>query len=66
MDRIGMWQPLAGWMGHAAPFEFTADYRPAAGVTRFACGTPSVLALAALECGLDTVLAAEQFGGMVA
>ena len=27
-DRF--WQPLAGWWGHAAPFEFTPDYRPAA------------------------------------
>ena len=60
------WQPLAGWLGHARPFEFTADYRPAAGITRFICGTPPVLSLAALECGLDSVLAAEPFGGMPA
>ena len=58
------WQPLAGWLGHAAPFEFTPDYQPAAGITRFICGTPPVLSLAALECGLDSVLAAEPFGGM--
>ncbi len=60
------WQPLAGWMGHAAPFEFTPDYRPAAGITRYLCGTPPLLSLAALECGVDTVLAAEPFGGMAA
>ena len=60
------WQPLAGWLGHAAPFEFTPDYRPAAGITRFICGTPPVLSLAALECGIDSVLAAEPFGGMPA
>ena len=60
------WQPLAGWLGHAAPFEFTPDYQPAAGITRFICGTPPVLSLAALECGLDSVLAAEPFGGMPA
>ncbi len=59
-------QPLSGWMGHAAPFEFTPDYRPAAGITRYLCGTPSVLGLAALECGVDTVLAAEPLGGMAA
>jgi len=53
------WQPLAGWMGHAAPFEFTTDYRPAPGIARYLCGTPPVLSLAALECGVDTVLAAD-------
>jgi kynureninase len=58
------WQPLAGWLGHAAPFDFTPDYRPAAGITRYVCGTPPVLSLAALECGVDTVLAAQPWGGM--
>lgn len=66
MDREAIWQPLAGWMGHAAPFEFSHDYRPAPGIARFACGTPAVLSLAALECGVDSVLAAEPFGGMAA
>ena len=60
------WQPLAGWLGHAAPFEFTPDYRPAAGISRYVCGTPPVLSLAALECGVDTLLAAQPLGGMAA
>ena len=60
------WQPLAGWMGHAAPFEFTPGYRPAEGITRYLCGTPPLLSMAALECGVDTVLAAEPLGGMAA
>jgi kynureninase len=64
VDRF--WQPLAGWIGHAAPFEFTTGYRPAAGIARYLCGTPAVLSLAALECGVDTVLAAEPLGGMAA
>jgi kynureninase len=64
VDRF--WQPLAGWIGHAAPFEFTPGYRPAAGITRYLCGTPPILSLAALECGVDTVLAAEASGGMPA
>ncbi|MCV2352003.1 kynureninase [Paucibacter sp. Y2R2-4] len=60
------WQPLSGWLGHAAPFQFTTDYQPAAGIKRYICGTPAMLSLAALECGVDTVLAAEPFGGMAA
>jgi kynureninase len=66
MDAEDLWQPLAGWMGHAAPFAFTSGYRPARGITRFLCGTPSPIALAALDCGVDTLLAAEPLGGMPA
>jgi kynureninase len=46
--------PLQGWMGHAQPFAFTDDYQPAPGITRFLTGTPPILALAALDAGLDT------------
>ena len=60
------WQPLSGWIGHAAPFEFTPGYRPATGISRYLCGTPAMLSLAALECGVDTLLAAEPLGGMAA
>jgi len=66
MDRAGWRQPLSGWLGHAAPFEFTPDYRPGAGMSRFICGTPPMLSLAALECGVDTVLAAQPYGGLTA
>jgi len=64
VDRF--WQPLAGWWGHATPFEFTPDYRPAPGITRYQCGTQPMISLAALECGVDTLLAAEANGGMAA
>jgi len=47
--------PLSGWMGHAAPFEFETRYRPAAGTARLHCGTPPVLSLAALECGIQVM-----------
>jgi kynureninase len=46
--------PLQGWMGHAEPFAFVDDYRPAAGILKFLTGTPSILAMAALEAGIDT------------
>lgn len=46
--------PLPGWMGHANPFEFASSYTAAPGINRFLTGTPSILALAALEAGLST------------
>lgn len=45
--------PLTGWMGHAAPFDFGDAYMPGDGITRFLCGTPPILGLAALEASLD-------------
>ncbi|WP_419957017.1 kynureninase [Qipengyuania algicida] len=48
-------QPLTGWMGHSAPFEFSDDYSPASGVDQMLCGTPPILGLAALEVGVDLV-----------
>ncbi len=60
------WQPLAGWWGHAAPFAFTPDYQPAPGITRYLCGTQPILSMTELECGLDTLLAAQPLGGMAA
>ena len=66
MDREGLRQPLSGWLGHAAPFEFAPTYRPAAGIDRFVCGTPPILAMRALECGLEVFGEAEAFGGMAA
>jgi kynureninase len=66
LQRDSWRPPLAGWFGHADPFAFTTEYRPAAGVGRFLCGTPPILSLAALECGVDTVCAARAFGGAAA
>ncbi len=60
------WQPLSGWMGHAAPFTFKPGYEPADGIGRFLCGTPAVLSLTALDCGVDTLHAADDLGGMAA
>ena len=46
--------PLPGWFGHEAPFEFSGDYHPAEGIARFQTGTPPILAMAALDEGLKT------------
>lgn len=47
-------QPLFGWFGHAAPFAFETAYQPKVGIDRFLVGTPPVLSMAALDCGLAT------------
>lgn len=48
-----IFNPLTGWLGHAQPFAFTDQFEPAPGIRRQIAGTPSVLALMALECGVD-------------
>ena len=46
-------QPLTGWWGHAAPFAFEKDYRPADNIWQTLTGTQPILSLSVLECGLD-------------
>jgi len=53
-------QPLSGWMGHDAPFAFDDDYRPAPGIDRHLCGTPSVLGMSALEVGAGISASADR------
>ncbi len=54
--------PLYGWFGHRDPFAFDTGYTPAEGVGRFQCGTPPILALAALDAALDAFEGVELFG----
>lgn len=49
---------IQGWLGHAAPFEFDPDYRPAPGIRRFRDGTPPILSMLAAEAGIDLLLEA--------
>jgi kynureninase len=44
---------LSGWWGHAAPFAFDLDYRPAPGIIRNQCGTQPILSMTALDAALD-------------
>lgn len=44
---------LAGWWGHASPFEFQQSFRPADGIDRFTVGAPPIISLTALEAGVD-------------
>ncbi len=46
---------LRGWMGHADPFGFSPDWKPASGQRRFVTGTPQVPSLAAALPGYNMV-----------
>lgn len=52
--QAGFPMMLSGWLGHATPFEFIPAYQPAPDIARFQCGTPSILALRALQEGVAT------------
>lgn len=45
-------QPLSGWMGHNAPFEFSPDYTPDRSIKQNLCGTPGVIGMSILEASL--------------
>jgi kynureninase len=45
--------PIPGWMGHSDVFAMGPEYSPAPGVRRFMTGTPSAVALAAVDCGVE-------------
>lgn len=47
-------QPLAGWMGHRAPFSFAPEYEAANDIKQFLAGTPPVLSMSVLDAALET------------
>jgi kynureninase len=52
--------PLAGWMGHVAPFAFDREYRPAPGINRQLAGSPPILSMLALEVAIDLWLRVDE------
>ncbi len=48
-------QPVWGWLGRRDPFAMEPGYEPVDGVRAFLSGTPPILALHALEPGLELV-----------
>jgi kynureninase len=50
--------PIWGWFGHKAQFNFGLDYQAAPGLNRFLVGTPPMLSLAAVETGVELMLEA--------
>ena len=50
--------PIQGWFGQRSAFEFGLDYAPAPGIGRFLAGTSPILALAAVEPGVDLLIEA--------
>jgi kynureninase len=49
-------QPLTGWLGHANPFEFGLDYKPAQGIRQWRASSPPILGLVAMEAGIDDLI----------
>jgi len=45
----GLRPALAGWLGHAAPFDMDLTYRPAMAAERLRVGTPAILQLSVLQ-----------------
>jgi kynureninase len=50
--------PIWGWFGHRAQFDFAQGYEPAPDMRRFQTGTPPILSLSVVEPGIDLVLEA--------
>ncbi len=46
-------QPLQGWMGHHAPFDFEPSYKACDGIGQFLSGTPPIISLSVLDAAMD-------------
>jgi len=52
-------QPLTGWFGHEAPFDFDQNYRPAGDIRQMLSGTQPIVSLSLAEIGIDIMLRAD-------
>lgn len=50
--------PICGWFGERAPFDFRLKYEPAYDIGRFLAGTPPILSMVGIEAGVDLLLEA--------
>jgi kynureninase len=50
--------PIQGWFGQHAQFDFELQYQRAPGIAHFLTGTPAVISLAAIEPGVELLLQA--------
>jgi kynureninase len=50
--------PIWGWWGHAQPFAFDLDYRPAGGINQFLVSSTPVFSTLSIEPSIDMVLQA--------
>jgi kynureninase len=48
-------QPVWGWLGRRDPFRMDPGYEPVTGIRSFLSGTPPIVALHALEAGIEIV-----------
>jgi len=51
-------QSIWGWLGTKDPFSFNLDYIPANSIDRFVSGSPPIVSLKAINCGVDLLLEA--------
>lgn len=47
--------PIQGWFGQRDQFAMERDYDPEPGVRRFLAGTPPIVGLTAVQCGIESV-----------
>lgn len=50
---------MTGWFGHAAPFDFDQDYRPADDIRQMLSGTQPIVSLSLAGIGIDIMLRAD-------